>query len=526
MSTSQTRPRRRLFDYDGCRALDVFSQQAGLSERQLMGAAALASFYRLSQSDFRERLLGGRLVALCGPGNNGGDALALVFMLLGAFEYQATTVLVFQTAPAKTATARYYEQELLGLGVEMRTVAEFLALELQASDLLVEALLGTGQKSPPREPTLGILKKIQQARQAPRPPALVALDTPAGLVENTLVHFSPPGDPSGDFAAPDEIHAYGADKLALRLQPDLAAFSNIVVLPMGFHPGFEADAARIELFEAAPERSFFLKRATGHKYAAGHGLLVGGSQGMEGAILLAARSFFAAGGGILHVLVPEEKSREFLTASHPEIMFHSFDRFPEHLRPAAVAMGPGLAAGDLKHCGSRLANWLSACASEERGPFVILDAGALGLVFDAGFPDMLRPQTICTPHTGEWKKMGGPPATYTEGLFAALNWNRERTGCFTLVKDCVSVLLNPSGVAGATQAWVHSKPLASLATAGSGDSLTGVLLAALARRPERVLPEAVGAALALQRAAGARMHPTAGEFPDLIRGVLSGEISF
>lgn len=182
--------------------------------------------------------------------------------------------------------------------------------------------------------------------------------------------------------------------------------------------------------------------------------------------------------------------------------------------PAAVACGPGLGSEGYAAVQTEILSYLKE-ASDLHG--VVLDASACRMVLDSSYPAQLREKTVLTPHGGEWKALGGPPVHCVSDLKRAAAWNADTLGVWTLLKGSVSVLLPPSS--GETVR-VHSQPNPSLATAGTGDCLTGVLLAVMARR-SRPVHETVALALQLMDAAGRKVvHPSASIFPDLIRGAL------
>ncbi len=230
---------RPLFDYEGCRAIDRAAQAAGYTDQQLMGQAALASLAALV-----ERLAGvRRCVLLCGAGNNGGDGYALAVHLAGAASVGALdlredfSLIVIRERPPKNAAAAFYAAQWEALAREDGAIAlqtagphEFHALDLDARDCVVEALLGTGQSAAPRGWIAAALARLIELRAQNPAPALIALDAPAGLSEDAVCHFAPcggwPEEPglaeNARAPAPDEIHCYGVDKLALRLNVDLA----------------------------------------------------------------------------------------------------------------------------------------------------------------------------------------------------------------------------------------------------------------------------------------------------------------
>ncbi len=554
-----------LFRFDQCRALDADSIAAGIPEQQLMGQAALASLYVLEAAGALTP--GGRVFILCGPGNNGGDGYALACMLAGRVAARdipqitaggtGVDVRLFTIAPPKSPAAQFYAQLAEGLArqsdassdrnqngrtsLSLHSYEDFLRIsseQFNTSDTIVEALLGTGQTAAPRGAIAKILEHLRELRPDARP-HLVSLDLPVGLREDAR------GE-NDTRLVPDEIHSYGVDKAALRLDPEIAAHSRVRVLPMGFVPldppeaagldsakttGERAPIRSLEFAAAAPDRlrTLTAKDPLSHKYQAGHGLLLGGSPGMEGALLMAARAFFASGGGILHAVVPDAESRHFLTGTLPGVMFLDHDRpLPDNLRPRAIAAGPGLAPADLE-AGIRLLEPL--LASDDFEATLILDAGALPFVNDARFPERLRGRTLLTPHTGEWKRLGGPKVDCVHALDAALDFHLGESGprTFALIKDAISILFGPGS---GNAIGVRHRPNPALAVAGSGDNLCGILLALFARRGTvssstaadgtPAFFERIAAALEiLDLAARQAHHPRADQFPELIRRALA-----
>ena len=534
-----------LFSFDACRAVDAHSQARGFSEAQLMGQAALASLFRLQETGALERVRenDGRLHILCGTGNNGGDGYALAYHVLGWDASWSERTRVYRTGPAKTEPARLFAGALEECGAVPRESGDFDAAGCGPHDLIIEALLGTGQTSAPRGPAAELIEQIAEIRRRADGTRLVALDVPAGLRENESSRFCAPGDQTptsrneapASFPAPDEIHSYGVDKIALRLNPSLAAFSRIVILPMGFHPVALREARSNETHRALDwprdfDATVFRKGDQDHKYISGHGVLVGGSPGMEGAALLAGRTFFAAGGGILHVGTTNEETRRMMTATHPTFMARVVSAGPAFDgNPGAVLIGPGLREDDL---GRLRPDLLRLLAGLKPSSLVILDAGGLDLIRDPNYPNELRARTLITPHSGEWKRLGGPGVQGTlNGLRSALEWARQELGCFVLLKDAVSCLLPPESVgADPGKTYIHSNPSGSMSVAGSGDVLAGILLARFARRDEdldgsRTVRKILESVLLHTHAARDRAHPMSEDWPEMIRARLTPETS-
>lgn len=526
-----------LHDFADCRALDAASIAAGFSEQQLMGQAALASSLALLP---QLRKNNGRLLILCGGGNNGGDGYALAFMLLGALADTQSRIGIYAASPPKTAPARFYRELIEQHGLEVCSFAKLPDEHPHSEDLIVEALLGIGQVDAPRGEMAGALQWLRSVRAGQTPPRLIALDVPIGLTEAAPTRFSLPRQSCGadSFPLPDEIHCYGVEKIALRTNAQIAAFSHIRVLPIGFLPSRDArqpseprgtetkkgrHAARFFLSREVPLTSSDIqRRALDHKYSAGHARIAGGSAGMEGALLLAARAFMAAGGGIVHCHTRSGSEKTW--RSYPAAMFGPLEAWSWNENTVSV-VGPGLSGQDRDALISLLEQQATETKMNEKEgnqqeaspnrALCILDAGALELATHELL--LTKKQVLITPHSGEWKRLGGPNIECPNDLQKAAHWNADTLGCWTLLKGPVSFLfppqlshtgapdiqaaaalrseeqLNPDGVL------VFCAPNPNLATAGSGDILTGILAAVAARRRPAQLsvPQTVTAALQL-----------------------------
>lgn len=500
-----------VYDYTASRNIDRYSIDKGMPERILMGMAALSSVSLLQKQYIESLSQKGSIHILCGPGNNGGDGLAFAYLLTGfrltlphsqfSDGKHTAKIHIYRTSESKSEAAKFYETMLLSTGLTIQPAENFLTVEAKRHDIIIEALLGTGQD----RVLSGIFKtlydKLIAIQENRNPPRIVSLDVPLGLTENK----------SSVPLVPDEIHSYGIHKTALYTEPEFFYQTEIHIPVMGFSPdirnedtGPEPDQKKdircylnkliepktitekghdysLEKEESGSKniggfngessadlRDFFSRKMNDHKYSAGHGFLVGGSKGMEGAFLLAARSFFQAGGGILQGRVEDRK----LVSEEPSILYEDqiTGSFP------CFAAGPGLRLSE-----SSIHHMLEALNAETLKPeptlkYIILDAGATSWIQRQEFPQTMRNSTIITPHQGEWKRIGGPEIQSVQGLYNAMAFNRQLQ-CFSLVKGPISYLLYPDGMTARIFPW----PNRSLAVAGTGDILTGIMLASLTK---------------------------------------------
>ncbi len=544
--------KRYLYDFTACQELDLYTQKSGTTEIQLMGQAALASFYAIEK--FRNSLQKPiqRILILCGPGNNGGDGLALAYHFLSQkYISSIPKIHVFVSSEIKkSSSSSFYKERLDELQFPVQKGTDFLKENIDERDLIVEALLGIGQSSFPYGIILDILLHITKYRNGLSSsliPKLVSLDIPAGLTEKEPCIFLAKGKKQSSkklekihknirgekliLSAPDEIYCYGVAKIALELSSSLSAYSRKHLLPIGFHPipvgHVKPGKKRVMMIysnQCRKKNDFYLSQAfvrnsIGHKYNAGHALLIGASKGMEGAVLMAARAFFASGGGILHVLVPKEASRQLLIQAMPMVMFHTIETLPKNISPDSILIGPGLEKEDIN------IGFIRDLVISNPNSFFILDASALSLVSSIMFN---WNKIILLPHTGEWQKLGGVPITDTHSFYAAFTFYEEKLKCPVLVKDSICIFFSRSSNLSTSKAIIYSKPNGALSVAGSGDNLAGILLALLAKKRENpnsfhreqdgllLEKETVLALQLLHRITKKRIHPRPDEWASII----------
>lgn len=439
------------------------------------------------------------IIFLCGNGNNGGDGLALAYLLAGDPERPlgsepAGSMHIFARLPMRSRASQYYQARLAASGVQIRPLEEFPgdARPIGRRDIIIEAMLGTGQNGAPEGLYDDVLARIKQNRLC----RLVSLDVPAGLTEDDPPAFDRSPDTDA-LPLPGYIYTFGAEKAALRLHADLAT-SGIRALPCGFDTVVEEEVSRdrkpsfqrVEFPQQtdwlSSNRSHFGRHAADHKYSAGHAWLIGGSPGMEGAALMSLRAFFASGGGYARLFHSDAGSREIYLRLFPPGLYHSMEDLPGQETapgrpPRVIVIGPGLSAIDMNRFGGRILTALHELAEtagkEASLPLVLLDAAACALAFRSEYPDVLRPLTLLTPHAGEWSQLGGPSPTGVNGTLLALDYLQSRSGVSALLKGPISLLLQSDDVH--VYDWVRPE----LATAGSGDLLAGLIARALATAP-------------------------------------------
>jgi NAD(P)H-hydrate epimerase len=416
----------------------------------------------------------GHVAVVCGGGNNGGDGRVC----------------------ARVLRERDREVAVIeGFG------------DLGEPDVIVDALLGIGLSDAPREDVARMVERINGSGKP-----VVAVDVPSGVVAST-------GEVPGAAVRAAATVTFGAAKLGLTVAPGRFRSGSVHVAPIGLEPaGNEHWLLDAEVLDAVPR-----KGPDSTKYRAGSVLVVGGSRGLTGAAMLAALAAFRADAGYVTVAAPESslpvlegRLLEAVKRALPEdgsgrLLPRSAEGVLEAAERAdAVVLGPGLGRSD----GTRD---LVRILLDQLPVPVVLDADGLWELE----PFERAPATVMTPHSGELARLlGVEAAELDEHRLESVRRAASRFGATVLLKGPDTLVASPrEGVLVAA----YGAP--SLATAGTGDVLSGVVGSFLAKGVEPRL--AAGAGAVAHGIASRLVSPQAGLVAgDLLPGIqraLEGE---
>src|SRR5262245_42726489 len=323
-------------------------------------------------------------------------------------------------------------------------------------DVLIDALFGTGFHGEPRPEAAELIERMNTAG-AP----VVAVDLPSGVDADT-------GEIAGVAVEADVTVTMHGRKVGLEVAPGRFHAGEVVVADIGLEHG----ATGATLVHRAVLSLVPRKRATDNKYTAGALLVVGGSAGMTGSVTLTASAAFRADAG--YVTICSEVEPQVLEAVKRPLE-EAFDAAPRH---GALAVGPGLARSD-----------------EKRGLVRrLLEGTELPAVVDADALFGLEPfarsaPTVLTPHEGELGRLLGRESAWVAAhRLTAVTEAAERFGCVCLLKGADALVAQPG-----ERVLVAALGPPSLATAGTGDVLTGVIGAFLAKGMDARIAAAAGA---------------------------------
>jgi NAD(P)H-hydrate epimerase len=373
-------------------------------------------------------------------------------------------------------------------GGDGRVAAEILRsqgreLVDERPDVVIDALLGTGMKGKPREETSRLIEGINGAGVP-----VLAVDIPSGVNAST-------GEVAGPAVRADVTVTMHGPKVGLAVAPGRFHSGEVEVADIGLEPAeTEARLVTAEILERVPR-----KRASDNKYSAGSVLVVGGSQGMTGAAALCARAAFRADAGYVAIAAPIESLPTLETLVLEAVKRPLEHAFESAERATALALGPGLGRDDA-------AKTLVRRLLEETDVPAVVDADALH-EFE---PSKRTAPTVLTPHSGELGRLIGRDSSWVDAhRLEALSAAVERFRCVVVLKGADTLIGAPGeGVL------VRETDTAGLATAGTGDVLTGITAAFLSK----------GMAARLAAAAAATAQGRAALLASKSRGLVASDV--
>jgi ADP-dependent NAD(P)H-hydrate dehydratase / NAD(P)H-hydrate epimerase len=337
------------------------------------------------------------------------------------------------------------------------------------ADVIVDALFGTGFHGKPREEGA---RQIEGMNAADAP--VVAVDIPSGVDAST-------GEVAGSAVDADLTVTMHGPKIGLAVAPGRFHAGDVAVADIGLtDTKTEARLVTEDVLRVVPA-----KHGGDNKYSAGSVLVVGGSHGMTGAAALAARAAFRADAGYVAIAAPTESLPVLETLVLEAVKRPLEDAMDAAGRATALALGPGLGR-------SEEAKVLVRRLLEETGVPAVVDADALHELD----PFKRDAPTILTPHSGELARLIGEESSWVDAhRLEALARAVEKFNCVVLLKGADTLVGAPGeGIL------VRASNVTGLATAGSGDVLTGITAAFLAKGVEARFA-AAAASVAQSRAA-------------------------
>jgi len=452
----------KIFSPDQVRKADAYTiQNEPVSSINLMERAAMACVeWMNSFQDLSDK----HVLIFCGPGNNGGDGLAIARMLIE----KKVQVSTFITNESVKKSEDFYVNlhRLRECGLEPHSFESFDLNQLSENSILIDALFGSGLSKPLEGIYKELVKQINDSTCI-----TVSIDIPSGL------YADKPVDPVKDtILKADYTLSFQFPKLAFLFPENEFYSGNWQVLPIGLHPDFiNGEPCRNYLVEFADVKGILKPRSRfSHKGTFGHTLLIGGSKGKIGATVLMGKACLRSGTGLVTVHLPA-CGYTIIQTSAPEVMVSVDEEENEctqlpHLGAfSSIAAGPGMGTG------KNTANMLKHLIQKAKVP-LLLDADALNILSDnPTWLAFLPKGTVLTPHPGEFARLAGK----TSNSFDRLEILRAFCIKYSLnivLKGAYTVVCSPLG-----NCYFNPTGNPGMATGGSGDVLTGVITSLLAQ---------------------------------------------
>lgn len=499
-------------------AIEKAADANGLTYDQMMANAGKSLAEAVD--DAYSHLENKNVFGLAGKGNNGGDTLVALGQLI-AFGWETHCYLVGERGDDPLL------QTYLGQGGSVTILPDDpgyhkLVSLVKEAGVILDGVLGTGIRLPLKSPVADFLSQVEEALSvAAQPPYLVAVDCPSGIDCDS-------GEVADQSIAADLTVCMAAVKRGLLAFPAYDYLGKLEIGVIGQLDHLQPWQAirRFVIDQEFAYRQIPIRPNDSHKGTFGTALIVAGSEKFSGAALLAGQAAFRGGAGWVTMAVPSFL-HPALTGHFPEATWLPLPHQSGGISPeaakvintylskeTALLLGPGFGMG------SSIGKFLkSLLDSAGKLPPVVVDADGLKLLAkNKGWPTLLPPGSILTPHPGEMAILSGLTAEeIQQDRLGTAETYAKKWGHVVVLKGAFTVVAQPDGAAGIL-------PLASaaLARAGTGDVLAGLITGLLAQGMESF--EAAAAGVWLHGQAGLRAAENAGSSAGVLAGDLLAEL--
>ena len=430
---------------------------------ELMERAATACYQWLRKRIDNKR----RVLIFCGMGNNGGDGLVIA-RLLGQYNFNVEVYIVRHSEKFSEDFKANYKRLKAVKTVVSRELNDGEALPaIGSGDVVIDAIFGSGLSKPVSGFVSGVIRHINASEAL-----VVSVDFPSGLMSDNHTD-----EKAGAVVRADFTLTFQFPKLAFMFAENDAFVGEWEVIPIGLHQDFIDQVAvknhyilRKEVKELVRPRTKF-----SHKGSYGHALLIAGSYGKMGASVMASRACLRSGVGLLHTHTPGLGCHVIQT-SVPEAMVtvddneKYFTKVPDLSMFTAIGIGPGIGFDE------KTKKALKLLIQNSTVP-LLFDADAITILGEnkTWIPFILK-NSVFTPHPKEFERLAGP----AKDDFHRNRLQREfciKYGVYVVLKGANTCICSPDGTC-----YFNSTGNPGMATGGSGDVLTGLILGLLAQK--------------------------------------------
>lgn len=443
------------------KAADLYTiQHEPVSSGDLMERAASACT-KWIQEHFTQK---NSFIIICGPGNNGGDGLAIARQL-HLLEYHVQ-VRIVETDGKQSADFLVNLDRLQGMDESLiKKIKSAGELAIKQEDVIIDAIFGTGLSKPITGLIGEMISLINKSNAT-----VIAIDMPSGLLADQHT------EPSSAVIKACYTLSFQFPKLAFFFPENERYTGNWKILPIGLHETFISNepATHYQLTDTFIKTLLKQRRKFSHKGTYGHAILIAGSYGKMGAAVLAAKACLRSGVGLLTMHIPQ-CGYEIMQTTTPEAMV-STDSKKQWIGDeiitktfSAVGIGPGIGTNE------QTQKSLHAIIMHHERPLV-LDADALNILsLHKDWLETLPANSILTPHPKEFERLAGTTNNDFERHALQIAFSRKYL-LFIILKGAHTCITTPSG-----ETYFNTTGNPGMAKGGSGDVLTGVIAALLAQ---------------------------------------------
>ena len=396
---------------------------------------------------------------ICGNGNNGADGILLSCKLITK-NYKVQVYYINEVGSSEFNHQFKYAKSI-GLNLEKIDFDNLRLIDF--SCVIIDCIFGVGLN---REITGKYLKLINIVNSLKK--KIISIDTPSGISADTYF--------KSDHIIPNKVLTFHAPKLTFFFSEYLDKIKSVEILDIGLDNSEYRRMKGIgELIDINMIAKIYKPRKkTTHKGDCGHALLFAGSDGKYGASILCGKSLFRSGAGLLTFLCGE-KTKEIIYKSLPEAMT-SDTIIKDHYSISAeiekykvIGIGPGLGKS------KSVIEIFKIVVNEVNYPIVV-DADGLNILSkDKDLFEKLPKESILTPHIGEFKRFAGNFENSNEKIMLQRRISKKY-GLNIVLKGPYTTMTDSKG-----DLYINSSGNSGMATAGSGDVLTGIITGLLAQ---------------------------------------------
>lgn len=451
----------KIFTCDQIRKIDEFTiSNEPVESSVLMERAAGKLFdWYISRFDSSNPVL-----IFAGPGNNGGDGLALARMLS---RNRYRTEVFFVKISGSTSTDWETNRKRLEkeTGVPFRVIGQIEQFpEIKTGTVIIDAIFGSGLSRRADGLAAEVIKRINDSGAK-----IISVDIPSGLFGED----NGSNDPESVVRAGHTL-TFQFPKLSFMFPENERYTGEWHILPIGLHPQaiLETDSPYAFLEKSMICPLLKRRKKFDHKGRFGHCLLIGGSYGKMGAVVLGARAALRTGAGLVTCHIPSGGDQILQTAVPEAMAVHDASEYMISETGntdaySAVGMGPGMGTDPVSQ--KAVYKLLKSC----KKPMVI-DADALNILsLNRNWLSEITPGTILTPHPGEFERLAGKTSSGFDTLEKQIEFSAFHKSIVVL-KGAYTTIAAPDG-----RVFFNSTGNPGMATAGSGDVLTGMILSLL-----------------------------------------------